>query len=530
MHPHRDLHTSSHADIRLPAWIAWSGLILGPALGLLVFLLLPHAQRDDTGAITAGLSDHARAVAGIATLMAVWWMTEAVPIEATSLLPLILFAPLGIATMKKAAEPYGSETVFFFMGGFMLGRAMERWGLHTRIALHILRSVGTSPARLVLGLMGATALISLFVNNTATTMVILPIGLSLAAAISQDHGPESRLAKNFALASILGIAYAASLGGMGTLVGTAPNIQLAGFFKNSIGQELSFARWLWIGLPIVAMLTPLTWLMLTRVLFPLSLDHDSDRARQSSANARERSELEARLREQLSALGPMSRGEWATLIVFSLAALGWIFREPASRALGLMTLENGREVSMISDAWIGIAASLLLFLIPIHPARRQFALDWPTASGLPWGVLLLFGGGLSLASAMTQHGIDSYIGSQLQALGHLPVWLLTLLVALVVAAASELASNTALTAAMLPLMLGVEKQLQLQSGTLLIPTTLAASCGFMLPVATPPNALAFATGRVPMRSMLRAGLLLDLLGVGVITLVFLTLGHLVMPR
>lgn len=526
-------------DIRPPAWITWSGLFLGPALGLLVFLLLPHAQRNDAGLVASGLSDHARAVAGIAALMAIWWMTEAVPIEATSLLPLVLFAPLGITTMKSAAEPYGSETVFFFMGGFMLGRAMERWGLHTRIALHILRSVGTSPARLVLGLMGATALISLFVNNTATTMVVLPIGLSLAAAIAHDHGPESRLTKNFALSAILGIAYAASLGGMGTLVGTAPNIQLAGFFKNSVAQELSFARWLWIGLPIVAILTPLTWLLLTRVLFPIHEPSRTEAVRSDPtredgslpiASTQERAVLDARLRAQLAALGPMSRGEWATLIVFTLAAAGWIFREPASRALGLVTIENARHVPLITDAWIGIAASLLLFLIPISISRRQFALDWPTASGLPWGILLLFGGGLSLASAMTQHGIDTYIGSQLQALGHMPVWLLTLLVALVVAAASELASNTALTAAMLPIMLGVEKQLQLPSGSLLIPTTLAASCGFMLPVATPPNALAFATGRVPLRAMLRAGLLLDLLGVAVITAVFITLGHLVLPK
>ncbi len=514
----------SASDAQPPAWLAWGGLILGPIVALLVFFALPHAQRNEAGEIVSGLTVQGRAVAGIAALMAIWWITEAVPIEATSLLPLALFPPIGLATMKQAATPYGSEQVFFFMGGFMLGRAMERWGLHKRIALHVLSRVGTSPSRLVLGLMAATACISLFVNNTATTMVILPIGLSLAGAIAAQAGSESRLARNFCVCAVLGIAYAASLGGMGTLVGTAPNILLAGFFKDRVEIELSFARWLWIGLPIVAILTPITWLMLTRVMFPLREHADSaSHAKADEAN------VESDLRRQLAVLGRMSAGEWITLVVFVLAALGWMIREPACSAFGLTRLENGRPVALVSDAWIGIAASMLLFLAPVSIRRRQFALDWATASGLPWGVLLLFGGGLSLADAMTTHGVDLYVGAQLKALGSLPLWAMTLLVALVVAATSELASNTALTAAMLPVMLGVERELQLSPGTLLIPATLAASCGFMLPVATPPNAIAFATGRVPMRAMLRAGLALDVIGVLVISGVFLMLGHLVMP-
>jgi solute carrier family 13 (sodium-dependent dicarboxylate transporter), member 2/3/5 len=502
---------------RAPSLVTWGGLVLGPVAAVALYGLLPRAGVDGVG----GLSESARIVAGLGALMAIWWMTEAVAIEATSLLPLVVLPVSGVMTFKQTASPFASEQVFFFMGGFMLGRAMERWGLHRRVALHILRRVGTSPTRLVLGLMASTAGISLFVNNTATTLVILPIGLSLADAIEREHGVGSRLARNFGACAVLGIAYAASLGGMGTLVGTAPNIQLVGFFKDRVGVELSFARWLWIGLPIAAILTPMTWVMLTRVIFPIG-NRAGGRVGGQDQNA-----ARSKIDSELAHLGRMSTGEWITLVVFLAAATGWVFREPVCHMLGLVRQEGGRSVALVSDAWIGITAALLLFLIPVSLSRREFALDWRSASGLPWGVLLLFGGGLSLAEAMTSTGVDLAIGGQLAGLGGLPIWLMTLIVAGVVAGASELASNTALTAAMLPVMLGVEKQLGLSSGTLLIPATLAASCGFMLPVATPPNAIAFATGRVELRWMLRAGLALDVLGVIVITGVFMLLGGLV---
>ncbi len=502
------------AEASPPKWAQWSGMAAGPLAAIAVYLLVPSVGGDG-----AALSEGGRAVVAVGTLMAVWWMTEALPIEATSLLPLLLFPLLGANSIDDAAAPYASKEIFLFMGGFMLGAAMERWGLHRRIALMTMSVVGTSPLMLIAGLMLVTAGMSMWVSNTATAIVMLPIGMSVVRTALEAPGapagdrtaPGSRGAANFGACVVLGIAYAASIGGLGTLIGTPPNTFLAGFYEKSMGQTLSFQRWLWVGVPLVALFLPLSWAALTLVAFPVrSVKIGGARAM---------------IREQLAALGPMRGTEWAVLATFLGAAGAWIFRPQICRALGLVrTDSSGNESPLLSDAGIAIGAALVLFVIPVSVKERKFVLDWPTASRLPWGVLLLFGGGLSLADAMTSTGCNVFLGSLFTGIERLPTWLMVLVIAATVTFLSELASNIAVTAAMLPVMRAVEVKLNLAPGALLIPTTLAASCGFMLPVATAPNALAFATGQAPMRSMLRGGILLDIIGVALITLVTTLLG------
>lgn len=503
------------ADAAVIPALAWAGLVAGPILAALVYAALPAAQFDEAGKVVAGLTAAGRATGAVAVLMAIWWLTEAVPIEAASLLPLVLFPLLGIATIDKAAAPYASEQVYLFMGGFLLGLAMERWGLHKRVALITMAIVGTGPARLVGGLMLATALISLWVNNTATCIVMLPIGMSVVALASggglTDVPGSAPKGDNFAMAVLLGIAYAASIGGVGTLVGTAPNLLLAGFVERTYGQPLSFNAWLWVGIPAVAIFLPAAWLLLTYVIFPL----------------RDVRILDARglIRSRLAELGPTSWPEWATFVVFITSVVWWVFRRPLCDLVGLYTVgADGKPVYPLSDAGIAVTAGLLLFLIPVDFKKRVFVMDWPTAKRLPWGVLLLFGGGLSLAAAMSATGVDVYIGSLFSGLASVPFWVILVVVVASVVFLSELASNTALTATMLPIMHAVETRLGLAHGMLLVPMTMAASCGFMLPVATPPNALAFATGRIPMRRMCKAGLVIDLVGIAVTVGVCLVFG------
>ncbi len=496
-----------------PKWVQWCGMALGPLVSIAVYNLIPEASGG------AGLAHAGRVVAAVGALMAVWWITEALPMEATSLLPLALFPVFGATTIEQSAAPYASKEIFLFMGGFMLGAAMERWGLHKRIALVTMSLVGTSPLMLVAGLMLVTGLISMWVSNTATTVVMLPIGMGVVKTAiegARDAGPDpdgshSRGLRNFATCVVLGIAYAASIGGVGTLIGTPPNTYFAGFFEKSVGRTFPFDAWLWVGLPLLGLFLPLAWVILAVIVFPV-------RGAKISGARR-------LIREQLDALGPMRPTEWAVLITFLASAGAWISRPQLCRALGLVrTDDKGAEVLLLSDPGIAITAALVLFMLPVSLKERKFVLDWPTASRLPWGVLLLFGGGISLADAMTSSGCNVYIGSMFSALEGLPTWVMILAIATTVCFVSELASNIAVVAAMLPVMRAVELKLNLTPGTLLIPTTLAASCGFMLPVATAPNALAFATGHASMRSMLRAGILLDLLGIGLITIITVTLG------
>jgi sodium-dependent dicarboxylate transporter 2/3/5 len=415
--------------------------------------------------------------------MAVWWITEAIPIPATALLPLALFPVLGIGDIRASASHYANPVLYLFMGGFMIAQAMQRWGLHRRLALHILRVMGTRPRNMVGGFMLATAFLSMWVSNTATTVMMLPIGLSVIDLTRRATGAADR---HFALTLMLGIAYAASIGGMGTLIGTPPNALLAGFLEETYGVQIGFGQWMTIGVPLVIVMLPLTWLVLTRWIYPVRLA-DLPGGRETIAR-------------EITALGPVSRGETQVGVVFVLTALAWMTRPLLAR-----------WVPGLSDAGIAITGGLLLFLVPVDAKRGRFALDWESAAKLPWGVLVLFGGGLSLASAISRTGLAEWLGNAMSGLGTLPLVLIVVAVTAVLVFLTELTSNTASAATFLPILAAVAVGIGENPLLLVVPAALAASCAFMMPVATPPNAIVYGSGHVTVPQMARAGIVLNLL-------------------
>ena len=480
------------------------GIVAAPLMAAVTYLALPDAFAAEQGEIIA-LTPAAHATAAVAVWMAIWWVTEAIPIYATALLPLALFPLFGVASMREASSPYSHPLIYLFMGGFILALSMQRWGLDRRISLYALRLAGTQPAAVIGAFMGVTALLSMWVSNTATAVMMLPVALGVIELAAGRGGAEGRsrssptVASPFATCLLLGIAYAASIGGVGTIVGTPPNLFLASFAESNLGIEISFVRWMAIGVPLVAVFLPLTWLLLTRVLHPVG-----------------REPLEggpALLGERLSQLGPMKRGEWVTFVVFTLTAFSWIMRPWLSELEVLGT----RPLAGLTDSGIAMIAALSLFLIPADPARRVFTMDWETATRLPWGLLILFGGGLSLAAAIRVHGVGEYIGSAFGSMhGVAPVFVILGVVTLMIFL-TEITSNTATAATMLPILASLAPAFSLLPMQLIVPAAIAASCAFMLPVATPPNAVVFGSGRITVAQMARAGLGLNLLGIVLIT-------------
>ncbi|MFQ5461532.1 MAG: SLC13 family permease [Phycisphaerae bacterium] len=495
------------------------GLIGGVVAAVLVFLIYP-IEPHATDLMRAG-----RPVAAVAALMAVFWVTEAIPIPATALLPIVLFPLIahGAIPVEQAAAPYGDDLIFLFMGGFMIGQAMQRWGLHRRIALRTIGLVGTKPASLVAGFMLASALLSMWVSNTATVVMMLPIALSIIDLVhrplhpSPDHSEEYLRPKEsdvaaagspaFAPCLLLGTAYAASIGGIGTLIGTPPNLLLAAFLKDEYGVDISFARWMMVGLPLVAVFLPLAWLVLTRWAFPIP--RDATQADQPM------------LSEHVRELGPMTHAERRVLIVFAATALMWMTRP----LLADWTLPDGtRPLAGLSDAGIAIAAAVALFVLPAHRLTGRRLLDWAHAASIPWGVLVLFGGGLSLASAIKITGVAALIGDGVSSLHALPLWVLMLVITTVVIFLTELTSNTATTATLLPILGAVAIGLDVNPVLLTVPLAMAASCAFMMPVATPPNAIVFGSGQITIGQMCKAGIYLNAIGIALVMLVMYTLG------
>jgi solute carrier family 13 (sodium-dependent dicarboxylate transporter), member 2/3/5 len=499
------------------------GRWLGPALAVGVHLVVPTGP----GGLTAG----GRATAAVAVLMATWWVCESLPLAVTSLLPIVLLPMTGALDLTTTTSSYANPLVFLFLGGFVLALAMQRWGLHRRIALLTLRAVGTRPRRMVGGFMLATAGLSMWVSNTATTVMMLPIGISVLALVASRldettggesagqpagaSGPSPRRAEavgpvatgleaagpvaetsptpRFAVGLMLGIAYAASIGSLATLIGTPPNTFLAGFLAQNHGIDLGFARWMLLALPLAVVFLAVSWLVLTRWLYPPEIDDIPGGA--------------ALLREELAQLGPLTRGERNVLVVFVLMAGGWIARTP------LQELFAGTPLVAIDDAIIAIAGAVLLFALPVDARRGVFTMDWASTRQLPWGVLLLFGGGLALAAAVADNGVDRYVGTLLAGLGDLPPLVMIAIVAGTVLLLTELTSNTATTAALVPVVAGTAVVLGIDPLLLTIPAALAASCAFALPVATPPNAIVFGTGYVTIPQMVRAGIVLNVVGV-----------------
>ncbi len=526
----------------LKSTVQWIGLVAGPLLALLLYSLLPHAYANSAGE-SIEFSNAGRATMALAAWMAIWWMTEAVELYATALLPLVALPMAGASAVREAAAPYAHELIFLFMGGFLIALAMQRWGLHKRLALKALRAAGDHPAGIVACFMGVTAFFSMWVSNTATAVMMLPIALSIIGLVEQvepgsmgvgggnggtgtarggesgndgaeggdtvnsDSGngdTESKTRPHFALCLLLGIAYAASIGGIGTIIGTPPNVFLASFIQSNLGQEISFVRWMGVGLPLVAVFLPLTWLMLTRVLYPVRGERI-----EGSREVTERAYRE---------LGAMSRGERVVLAVFLLAALSWITRPLLVR----VQIGDLHPLAGLSDPVIAMVAALVLFVVPVDVKRRVFVMNWETAVKLPWGILLLFGGGLSLAAAIRANGVGEYIGHQLAFLSGIPTLLLVMAVIALVIFLTELTSNTATTATFIPILAALSPVFDLHPFMLIVPAAIAANCAFMLPVATPPNAIIFGSGHVTIQQMIRAGFWLNLTGVVLITVLVYT--------
>jgi sodium-dependent dicarboxylate transporter 2/3/5 len=438
----------------------------------------------------SGFPAPAWTAAGIALLMAAWWVTEALPLAATALVPIAALPLLGVLPLERVAAPYANPLIFLFLGGFLIARAMEHSGLHRRVAITIIGWAGRRPEAVVGAFMAATAFLSLWISNTAATMVMAPIAGSIAAVRDDE-------ADGFAPALMLGTAFAATIGGMGSIIGTPPNAIFAAYMREAHGVEIGFAEWMAIGLPAVLVLLPVTWLMLTRVSFRI----------EGTA-----------LAEMPELPGPTTSRERRVALIALAAACGWIFRPL------LVHLVPGIG---LSDAGIAMLAALALFMVPVGDGSRAPLLTWGQAAGLRWDVLILVGGGLALAAAISETGLADWIGQLAQAFAGLPPVLLIAVVALVIVYLGELASNTAMAAIFLPIAGAAAIGLGHDPVAFALPVALAASVGFMLPVATPPNAIVFAYGAVTSQRMLRAGAPLDLIGVGVAVLAGMVLGPLV---
>ncbi len=462
-------------------------LVAGPLLMLLV-LLLPAPKE---------MPVEAWRLVALAVWMVVWWLSEVVDIAVTALLPIVLMPLLGISPIGEVTRNYGHPLIFLFLGGFLLAIAMQSVGLHRRVALAIVAKVGSSPARIVLGFMIATAFLSMWISNTASTIMMYAVALSVIDFVA-GHTPDRLKVRAFGIALMLGIAYSASIGGVGTLIGTPPNALLASFLASEYQITIDFFHWMLFGVPLVLVMLPLAWLLLTRLLYPAG-DIDVGDPRQV-------------VRDELSALGRTSPKERWVGLVFLLAALGWILRSPLEDLLGLP----------LTDTTIAMIAALLLFAIPV---KGRPALNWESAKSLPWGILILFGGGLALAGGFGSTGLAAWIGAQVAAV-EIETWLLILLVIALVVYLTEITSNTASTATFLPILAAVAVGLDLDPQLLTIPVAMAASMAFMMPVATPPNAIVFSYEELHLGEMVRAGFLMNILAIG---LCFLTVQLLVRP-
>ncbi|NJQ07324.1 SLC13/DASS family transporter [Streptomyces lonarensis] len=471
----------------------WIGLGLGVVLAVAVRLAAPDS-----------LSADAKNVAAVATLMAVWWMTEALPLPATALVPLVLFPLLGNAPFSDVASPYASDTIFLFMGGFVLAVAMQRWNLHTRFALSTVLLVGTSPGRMVAGFMIATGLLSMWISNTATAVMMLPIGIAVLGLVAQLG--DGKRDPNFATALMLGIAYAASIGSLGTLIGTPPNAFLREYLQSAHDISIGFFQWMLFGVPLAAVFLAIAWFVLTKLVFRATLTEIPGGREMIAERKRE--------------LGPMSHAERTVLAVFGLAAVSWVV---VPQLDGMWDWPE-----RFGDSGVAVCAAVLLFLLPADRSGGARVLVWEDTKEIPWGILLLFGGGLSLSAQFGESGLSEWVGEQVTGLDAIPVVLLVISVAALVLLLTELTSNTATAATFLPIMGGVAIGLGLDPMLLTVPVALAATCAFMLPVATPPNAIVFGSGQVTIGQMLRGGVLLNVVALVLCTLSVYTVGALVL--
>ncbi len=458
----------------------WSGWILGPGLLLLTCLTAPPE----------GLSVEGWRTAGAAGLMAVLWMAESIPIPVTALLPLVLFPALQLSDVREAATPYSNPIIFLFLGGFIIALAMQRWNLHRRVAISLISAMGTQPKRIIGGFLLASAMISMWVSNTATTLMMLPIAGSVMhlvpGAMRQDPGIRA-----FATALMLSVAYGATTGGMGTLIGTPPNALLAAYVDSVYHLKIGFGQWMLLGVPVVLVTLPVVYFVLTRISFRIR-----------GAEVAGMAEL---LATEKASLGRFGGGEAAVAVVFVLTALGWIFQPVIERVMPLAT-----------DTTIAIMGAVALFLIPVNLRRGEFLMTWNAAKNLPWEVLLLFGGGLSLAGNIERHGLSKYLGQLCSSFEGFPVIVAVGIVCFGILLLTEITSNTATAATFLPIAAAVGLSMGQNPLLFAIPAALAANCSYMLPVGTPPNAIVFGSGLIRLPEMAKAGVYLNLLLVPIV--------------
>jgi sodium-dependent dicarboxylate transporter 2/3/5 len=456
----------------------------------------------------------AQAVAATTLLMVVWWVTEAIPIQATALMPLVLFPLLGVLSPIEAATPYADRIIFLFMGGFMIAMSMQRWGLHERIALNIINTIGTSPRMLIFGFMVATAFLSMWISNTATAMMMVPIAIAIIATILpsaettiDQMTPEQR---DFSECLVISIAHAATIGGIATIIGTPPNgifiAQLGTIFPNA--PPVDFFAWMKFGVPLAVIFLPVSWFWLTSWPYrniPKKIEHGREV-----------------IQDRLKALGSMSRGEKWTLLVFGLTALAWIFR--TEKVIGDVVIPGINTIFPgVHDATIAIAGAILLFLLPVNARAGVFTMNWEWARKIPWGILILFGGGLSLSTAFIESGLAAVFMDYFATLGYLPIIVLMIIIGIFVSLLTEVTSNTAISSVMMPIMAVTSVSIGIHPFILMLTATLAASLAFMLPVATPPNAVAYGTGYITMHDMIRSGYVLNFIGVALISILMFTL-------
>ena len=457
---------------------------IGLVAGLIVALVLWFLPTPE------GLTDNAWRVVAIGALMAIWWATEAIPVPATSLIPIVAFPLAGITTAKEATYPYAEPIIFLLLGGFIVAMGMQRWGLHRRIALTILSKVGGNPVALIAGFMGTAAILSMWISNTATTLMMVPIALS----VSQTVLGKSAKGHAFTICLLIGTAWAASIGGLGTPIGTPPNAFVVAFIEEQSGRMISFPQWMALGVPIAMVMVPLAWLTVTKLVFPFD-----------PAEAMGGGDVIAKER---AALGSITTEELRVAIVFGVMAVSWTTQPLLKTLPGLGGL---------SSTVIAMAGALLMFLVPAGKGKKAFLLDWDYAAKLPWGVIILFGGGLSLAAAVKSTGLALWLGAAMSGLAAVHLIILMLAIVTLVIFLTELTSNTATTATLVPVLAALATVSNIDPMILAAPTAMAASCAFMLPVATGPNAVVFASGEFSIPQMAKAGFILNIFGMFVVT-------------
>lgn len=501
--------TQTHDPRGRPLYISFKhvshiGLIVGPIVAITILLLgAPIELQSDDGSLSAAWVTFALLI-----LMAIWWVTEAIPIPVTALLPLVILPMFDVSSIAKAAQPYMHPIVVLLMGGFIFAKAIEQWRLHERMALVVVSKTGGRPAYLIGGFMLASALLSMWISNTATAIMMMPIALSVAAAIEASEQNQHPKKPYFTIALLLAIAYSCSIGGLGTPIGTPTNLIIIGYLDSQANKSISFAQWMMIGIPLVVVLLPLSWLALTKWIFTISNVPNADA--QNNVN------------DRLATLGPMTTPERRTLMVFCLIAAMWAFRRPLSE------LQIGAHTPLagLTDHVTAIIAVILCFVLPAgqkeQPGRKL--LDWDIAERIPWGVLLLFGGGMSLAYAISGSGLSAYLGQSIAGLANFHIFILIVIVSVMVLALTEITSNVATASAIMPVVGAMAMETGIPVEVIAVPVALAAGCAFMLPMATGPNAVVFATGKVTLPQMARIGFRINIIAVVIISLLsfFLT--------